>query len=275
MNRRMNLNLNNLIRSGLGRRLMHLVMLALLAAPLIGRHAPARAMGEDANALYQMVINGQTDEALQAVIDEAWSRGGWQAAPGDLVVYDPYLPPWVGGAIWVIDQPPFECSDAKLRLMIAECQINFAAKENRVRIGRSMFVKDLPDGSSAPRLATDDIVATYLEEVGHSWQEYLYETEGVGSGARTRQTSWEYGTQNMHGWEYQIKRYILSLNGAQLALSGEVQARLRMDICGADGYANPVGRNIPAYGPPPGWPNAQGWPMAAPTPEEYAVFCAG
>jgi hypothetical protein len=134
-------------------------------------------------------------------------------------------------------------------------------------------VQQLADGSSAPRPAFDDLLAIYLEEVGHSWQEYLHETDGLGRGARTRQTSWEDGLYRLNGWEYQVKRYILSLDGNLLALSQEERERLYADMCAGDGYANPLGRSVSAYGAPSGWPNPQGWPTAAPTLEAFQAFC--
>ncbi|MBN1966098.1 MAG: hypothetical protein JW910_15720, partial [Anaerolineae bacterium] len=119
----------------------------------------------------------------------------------------------------------------------------------------------------------DDVLSTYIEEVGHSWQEYLYETDGLGSGPRTRPTGYYEAMHFAPGSEYQVKLYILNLDGTVLHLSAEERARFVDAICEADGYANPVGREVPAYGAPTGWPNPEGWPTVAPTEAEHAALC--
>ena len=156
-----------------------------------------------------------------------------------------------------------------------DCLIDYSLKENWVRLGRAMFVTSVEDGTPAPQPVFDDLLATYIEEVGHSWQEYLYETDGLGSGPRLHPTAWEDGNFYQIGWEYQIKRYVLSLDGDLLSLSDAARARLIGDICDADGYANPSRGHIPVYGAPAGWPHADHWPTVAPAPGELQSFCTG
>src|SRR5690606_39726065 len=61
-------------------------------------------------------------------------------------------------------------------------------EERHVRFGRALFMNDCGTNAPVPRASVDDVLATYIEEMGHSWQEYYYETEGRGEGPRTRQT---------------------------------------------------------------------------------------
>ncbi len=119
------------------------------------------------------------------------------------------------------------------------------------------------------------MLSTYIEEVGHSWQEYLYETEGRGSGERTRVTSYSTGLRLGPGWEYQIKIYLLTLDGTLLKLSTDERAILMDSICQADGYANPTYHDIPPYGPPPGWPAPEAWPTTKLSDSDLQLFCEG
>lgn len=252
-----------------------LVILALIIG-LNGTHwhSITLAEGEDPAALYQMVQNGQVEEAVQIVVAAGYERGGWGPAPGDVVVFDANLPPEIGGQVNIIDLPFLECIDAKPPWVPADCQRDFTYQQNQVRLGYGLFAPPHADGNPGPWSTFDDLLSVYIEEVGHSWQEYLYETGGLGSGPRTRQTRSEDGNYRFTGWEYQIKRYILSLDGSWLALSAEQHNRLRADMCTEGGYANPVGRRMDAYGPPSGWPNPAGWPTSVPTAGEWAAFCA-
>lgn len=234
------------------------------------------AASPDIASLLAMANNGEEQAALQLVANEATARGGWMPAPGDTIVYDPGLPRLTRGSVLMIDTPPVECADARLSRGLDACTRDFGRHQNQIRFGAAMFFTPEHDGSLRPRSVFDDLLSTYIEEVAHSWQEYLYETEGEGSGPRTRQTPWEEGHYWAAGWEYQAKRYILSLDGSLLALSHEEHNQLLTDIC-AEGYvlyANPMGQHVPSFGPPSGWPNPQGWPVTNPTPEEFDAFCA-
>ncbi|RPJ19380.1 MAG: hypothetical protein EHM35_20725, partial [Planctomycetaceae bacterium] len=218
--------------------------------------------------LYEQVLAQRGSEALQVVIAAAEALGGWGPAPGDVVIFDPDLSDAIGGAVRFIDTGPVDCVNPKIARRMEDCLIDYSARENWVRLGRAMFVKKTNEASSAPQVVFDDLLATYIEEVGHSWQEYLFETDGLGSGPRLHPTSWEDGNYYQIGWEYQIKRYVLSLDGDVLTLSDEARARLIGDICDADGYANPLKGHVPLYGAPTGWPHAEDWPISAPSPEE-------
>ncbi len=254
--------------------LVAIVGLNILQLTLIIRSAAAVAP-DMTTELYELVMNAQGDAALQTVISEAQTLGGWGAAPGDVVVYDTDLADGIGGAVRFIDSGPVDCVNPKIARQMEDCLIDYSLKENWVRLGRTMFVAGIADSQPAPQPAFDDLLATYIEEVGHSWQEYLHETDGLGSGPRLHPTAWEDGKYYQVGWEYQIKRYVLSLDGNLLNLSDEARARLMRDICDADGYANPMKGQIPTYGAPADWPHAESWPTAAPTPDEFQTFCAG
>ena len=127
----------------------------------------------------------------------------------------------------------------------------------------------LEDGTYDAR-DVDDILSVYIEEVGHSWQEYCYETEGQCRGERTRQTSWGEGQMRVAGWEYQVKMYLLSLDGDLLDLSEAERVELVAAIC--EGYANPR-FSVVTSSPPPGWVNPEGWPTSPPTSEEIDALC--
>jgi hypothetical protein len=65
--------------------------------------------------------------------------------------------------------------------------------------------------------------------------------------------------------------YILSLDGPWLELSDGERDALTTEIC--SGYADPRYTGVSAYGPLPGWSNPAGWPMTAPSHEEFQAFC--
>ena len=251
------------------------VVIAVASAFVSDSIKAVSGMGPDQAALFNQVQNGQAEAALQAVADTALALGGWGPAPGDAVAFDAGMARNVRGSVLVVDQPPFECSDRKLSRGMDACKRDFTVDQNLVRFGPSLFSTVRADGSREARPVFDDLLSTFIEENGHSWQEYLHETEGRGSGERTRQTSWEDTTRYAHGWEYQVKMYILSLDGNLINLSNEERHELYLVICDDAGYANPMGYAMPTYGPPSNWPNPQGWPVSAPTPDEFAAFCAG
>jgi hypothetical protein len=230
------------------------------------------AAGPDVASLVAMVHNGEGESALQLVVETAATLGNWGPAPGDTVVYDRFMSRNVRGAVQDYDDLP-DCSNPKISPDEQACIAQFQALEQQVRFGPSLFSTPQDDGSAAPRPTFDDLLSTYIEEVGHSWQEYLYETDGRGNGARTRLTSQAESEHWGPGREYQIKMYILSLDGTLLTLSDQQRANLRGQIC--DGYANPVGHDVPAYAAPAGWPNPDGWPTVTPTQEALQAFCAG
>ncbi len=249
--------------------------IAVLSAFVPGDAAQVAALGPDATELFEQVQNGRADAALQAVVDTALALGHWGPAPGDQVAFDAGLACNVRGAVLVPDTAPFECSDRKLSRGMDACERDFTAGQNLVRFGPSLFSTVMPDGSRVARPVFDDLLSTYIEETGHSWQEYLHETEGLGTGERIHPTTWEETLRYQHGWEYQVKAYILSLDGSLIHLSSEERHELYVVICDDSGYANPMGYAMPTYGPPPDWPHPQGWPVSAPTAEEFAAFCAG
>ncbi len=228
----------------------------------------------DHGCLFLLAESGRGDEALQIVAQEALERGGWGPAPGDRIVYDPSIACVLRGSVLVIDHPPAECASLRLSRGIESlCAGDYMTRQHLVRFGRSLFSNPHPDGSRTPRAASDDLLATYIEEVGHSWQEYLYETAGAGSGPRTRTTTWEAGTALAQAAEYQIKMYILSLDGGLLALSDDQRRELEQAICDWDGYANLGNHRLLPYGPPDGWPQPEGWPLVAPSLAEQNAVC--
>ena len=248
------------------------VLVAVMALSTASQEiSSAFAAGPDVASLVTMTDNGEGQAALLQVAETALALGGWGPAPGDEIVYDPAMSDQVRGSVKVIDLPPGVCVDEKLRRLTEECGYDFKSGEQQVRFGRSMFSNPIEDGGAVARPAFDDVLATYIEEVGHSWQEYLYETEGNNGGPRVRLTSWDDAQYWAHGREYQVKMYILNLDGNLLALSDLQREELHSAIC--NGYANPTGQKVPPYGPPPGWANPDAWPTAVPSLEAWQVFC--
>lgn len=249
------------------------IVLAVALCPFELSTSPVRAVRPDVYTLYDMVQHGNGVEALEILRAEAEAVGGWQPAPGDRVVYDAKIPWWTRAEVSTADMPPGECAIPKLSEN-SLCSAYNPAQEPLVRFGESTFANRSEDGAAEPRPVFDDLLATYVEEVGHSWQEYLYETEGRGYGERTRPTTWEAAMKSIPGREYQVKRYILNLDGTLLELSAQERGLLLAAICDPDGYANPVGQNVPTYGAPSGWPHPEKWPVTAPTKDELSAVCA-
>lgn len=231
--------------------------------------------------LYRLAMHNEGATAVQMLADAALALGNWGPAPGDTVIYDPSMVRNVRGQVWVADTLPVECGNPDLQSFNPWgdrfshlCQSDLLQGENLIRLGRSAFLNLSSDGGTTPRPSFDDILATYIEEVGHSWQEYLFETEGLGSGPRTRITTWEQTIRLVPGREYQIKRYLLHLDSRLLVLSDFERAQLTSAICDLTGYANPLGYPFPTYGAPAGWPYPEGWLTTAPTREDVVDFCA-
>lgn len=233
------------------------------------------AAGDEVQSVFEMVQQGDGQAAVTLVAETALARGGWAPAPGDTAVFDASLAWNIRGEVMVRDRIPAECEYPKLaRTMGDVCTTDLESKQALVRFGATMFSEPQPDGSLLPRATFDDVLSTYIEEVGHSWQEYLYETDGLGSGERTRVTEWNDSKVLGPGWEYQIKAYILSLDGTLLTLSDVERGRLLGNICDDDGYANPLGHAVMPYGAPATWPNPEGWPVTEPTLDEWQALCA-
>ena len=252
-----------------------ILLIAILAISLILRLTflePALAAGPDMSTVVEMINNHQAVTALQLVIDTASDLGGWGPAPGDVVIYDEALPWWVRGEVLTADLPPAECAIPRFSQSDC-CNMPSAARERQVRFGHALFVNTNTEGEVRARPQFDDVLSTYIEEMGHSWQEYLYETSGLGSGPRTILTSWEEAIRWIPGREYQIKRYVLEIDGGLFTLSAEERALLLACICDSDGYANPLGRDVPPYGAPTGWPDASKWPTHTPSVAELQAFC--
>lgn len=256
------------------------IVTALVAVSVVVIHVESvSAAGPNEVTLYALVQDGQGQAAVDQVAGIALQLGGWGPAPGDVLAYDEQMARIIRAEVKVVDRGPWECDIPRVRdAMIGECERDYACQQDLVRFGYRTFFDYDESGEAVPRERVDDILATYIEEVGHSWQEYLHETEGRGYGQRTQQTTWDQGHAWSNGWEYQVKRYILSLDGILLSLSADQHAELRDAICAQPdgvfrGYANPVGHDVPRYGPPPGWPNPEGWSLSAPTTEEHESFC--
>lgn len=255
------------------RRISWAIAVLLGALSLKMALGPASAAGPDTTSLVTLVQTGQGAAAVEQVAAAALERGGWAPAPGDRVIFDSSLSPFVRGKIQVVDQTPAECASAKFSRLMDDCTLDFETGEELVRFGDGLFTNPV-EGNSLPRPNLDDVLSTYIEEVGHSWQEYLFETDGAGGGERVHATSYEDGLYWGPGWEYQVKMYLLALDGDLLSLSAEERAILKASICAEDGYANPIGHHVPPYGPPPGWPRPDAWPVSDPAPDAFQAFCA-
>lgn len=221
---------------------------------------------------HDLLARDQGDIAVQRLADIARERGGWASAPGDVAVFDASMLRLKRASTVAIDVPPTDCAvSTKGEPQNLDCGRDFQHQQHQLRFGRLTFMSPLSNGTFQPR-RLDDMLSVYIEEVGHSWQEYCYETEGRCAGERTRPTTWRAGKRLVTGWEYQVKRYILSLDGQQLILSESERTELMSAIC--EGYANPRYRPVPEYSAPPGWPHPEGWPTHAPSADELQAFCA-
>jgi hypothetical protein len=266
---------HRLARGRWGAGLALLISLTLVLQQGAGAARPADALGPHSASLYDMMQQSQGEAALSLVAEHAAQFGGWGPAPGDRLVYDATLAISTRAAVIAVDTTPAECAMQKPGMQSDHCRRDFKIAQNLVRFGPTAFANKDEAGNLVPRPELDDLLSTYIEEVGHSWQEYLFETEGRGEGERTRVTSWEDGLYWSHGWEYQVKMYVLSLDGGLLHLSDQERTVLTSSICRADGYANPIGRHVPPFAAPAGWPHPEGWPVAVPTPEAFQTFCGG
>ena len=224
-----------------------------------------------APALFELVSNDQGDGAVGQLAALAVARGGWGPAPDDEVVYDAHLRSSQRASTQVSDYAD-DCEQSKFDRPGPGCFTDFTTQQFLVRFGFFTFADETDDGATVPR-ALDDMLSIYIEEVGHSWQEYLFETEGRGSGERVRLISAFESKYWAAGWEYQVRRYLLSLDGTWLTLSDAERHEIWTAMCTKKGYANPTNHVVPTYGPPPGWPNPAGWPTIAPTPNELGVLC--
>lgn len=243
-------------------RLHYLGILLVLASVLSVSPASAAL---DIETLYQMALHDEGQSAVETVADEAWELGRFGPAPGDLLYFDRFMCDDVRGAVTDADEMPCVCEGTPMCEEVAE---EIVWHERLVRFSILMFWDD----ERQTVRSADDVLATFIEETGHSWQEYIYETEGRGWGQRLRRTTTAESVRWGPGREYQVKMYILSLDGDLLKLSKAQRDLLGRHLCG--GYADPLGAEVPGYGPPPGWPNPEGWPTSAPRPEDHAVFCA-
>lgn len=258
------------------KRLIGKAIIISLVIILAGQQLKAMAIGPnlkdvDVAHLVEMVEQGNGQAAVMQVSEIAFTLGHFTPAPNDTIVFDALMPLKYRGAVIDPDELPAACTsdNAKMTFDAEACANEFWAKEPTVRFGRSFFTTRQDDGTVVIRSA-DDMLATFIEETGHSWQEYLYETEGRG-GQRTRLTTLAESERWAAGREYQVKRYILNLDGNLLNLSEQQRTNLKAQICGD--YANPIGAEVPAYGAPADWPNPAGWPTANPTLDELLDFC--
>lgn len=232
---------------------------------------PAGRKDLDVVGLQAIVDDGHGQDALEKVARFAFAQGGWTPAPDDQLIFDPSMHPLIRGAVIDYDEIPDVCYASKLDVDAAACIRIFRAKEQQVRFGPALFETDTPDGSDTR--SPDDVLATFIEESGHSWQEYAFETDGRMALNRTRSTTIKDALFWRPGREYQVKMYILNLDGQWLNLSSSLKATLYDQLCAADGYANPLGHAVPPYGPPPDWVNPDGWPTATPTDSQHFEFC--
>ncbi|MCI0711860.1 MAG: hypothetical protein L0154_17015 [Chloroflexi bacterium] len=223
------------------------------------------------NDLITLSAQGEGQVAVNAVHGAARGLGNWGPAPGDSVVYDKFMMRHIRGAVIDFDEVPAQCFEKSAMVDTATCEARFRELEAQVRFGPSFFTTPTEDGKLI-RVA-DDVLATFIEEVGHSWQEYAFETQGAMNGPRQRQTTLTEAEYWSKGREYQIKRYILNLDGEYLDLSETQREIMLAQICQGDGYANPLGAEVPNFGPPPNWVRADAWVNTTPTLNDHMEFC--
>lgn len=224
--------------------------------------------------LYSMSVNGNGQFAVEQVAGVAYNLGYWQPAPGDTVAYDDYMNVYIRGAVVDYDEVPAICRDKNQIPDPVACVESFRQQETQVRFGRSLFGTPHEDGTVSLR-AADDIVSTYIEEVGHSWQEYAFETDGLMNGERLHTTTLAEAEYWKSGREYQIKMYLIGLDDNILELSEEERTNLVKSICIADyNYGYPIGHEVPSYGPPSDWPHPEFWPTSTPSEAVHMEFCA-
>lgn len=245
----------------------------IIANFLIDRQPPTIGSSDiSIDELLALEARGEGQAAVTLVSQLAYELGHWVPAPGDTIVYDPLMSHRCRGATIDYDELPEACTSNRPEITFDSeiCASEFREQEPTVRFGRSFFTTPLGNGNVVPR-TMDDVLATFIEETGHSWQEYLFETNGQG-GERIHPTTLEESHYWSPGREYQVKRYILSLDGTLLNLSPVQRANTITYIC--TGYANPIGSEVPPYPAPPKWPNPDGWPTINPTPDEFTDFCS-
>lgn len=238
---------------------------------------PVEAVGPgladlNVRGLTVLVQNGDGQTAVEQVHVLANALGNWGPAPEDLLIFDPYMMRDYRGAVIDYDEVPAGCFDPSGAADSEICVELFHISEASVRFGPSFFTTRTEAGEVIR--TPDDIMATFIEETGHSWQEYAFETDGKMSGARIHQTLLEDSLYWAKGREYQVKKYILSLDGEYLDLSIDQRAALLAAICTSGSYANPLGAAIPEFGIPPGWPAPEHWPTIAPTLSDHMNYCS-
>lgn len=247
-----------------------------------GGSIPRSAADEpEIELLCAMIHDGQGQAALGMVAQQADLLGGWTPAPDNQIVYVDGMARGLRASVPIIDVPQAECGcpDALCRRLsdgLESCTIDFSDGQDEIRFGRWFFENPTPGGGAEPRPGLDDLLATYIEEAAHSWQEYYFETGGTVQGARTHLTLYEEAYRYQRGWEYQAQAYVLNLERAGvLALSDFERGVLQGNICDPEGRAHPYSGAIMPYGPPPGWLLPEVWPLAAPTPDEWTALCEG
>ncbi|MCI0714385.1 MAG: RHS repeat-associated core domain-containing protein [Chloroflexi bacterium] len=125
--------------------------------------------------------------------------------------------------------------------------------ENIAHFGTDLFL--LGSGSNDLRPATGDVVGTYIEEVGHTWQN-TFDNKYLGPNER----------------EYQVKFYKLGLvESGRLFMSAD---NIRLECFAIEeGYASirtGIGKRLTHLGTlgiPTGWPREELWPIFVPDPK--------
>ncbi len=155
-----------------------MLLVICLATLLLSNNIGTAIEPVDALALYHQALNGEGATAVQVLADAAARLAIRGLPPGDSVTYDPSMARNVRGQVRVADTLPVECANPDLQPFNPWgnryshlCQNELLQGENLVRLGRSAFLNPADDGSATPRPCFDDLLATYIEEVGHSWQE--------------------------------------------------------------------------------------------------------
>ncbi|MCD4687499.1 MAG: hypothetical protein K8S97_16335 [Anaerolineae bacterium] len=198
-----------------------------------------------AELLYQMTTVGEGQLAVDILAEAAKEIGGWEPAEGFPVSFVNDLSDVVPDAttgtrgITLIPNPGMEYP--RLFGLPPHSDVSSWVADRAVSGSMGIYVSPqtfLNIAGDAPHTATGDLLAIYIEEVIHSHQYNLYEHAGDSAGTIIRVINRAVQDAYGNAWEYEAKRYILSLADAgNLHISGEQREHL-VNTMRPGNYAN-------------------------------------